>query len=181
MNLQSALSIWEEKQKEGDISNQPTVVLKRLWFFLEMVLSYYNFGHMSYEEKLRVLNRCFNRLRQITIDYYDLLALIETVKEQFSTIYSIYRDEMLFCMDGIMNSKEVDYVIWYFLLLLWNVYSVILLFFLNKSSIILYVTVGCSFNMTSIADFQIEIDDYMFQEVKKRLKSSNFTLRLIRF
>ena len=81
----------------------------------QTVYDVYNFSHMSYYEKLHLLNSHFDRLRQKTIDYYHSHVFKETVRAQFCMVYMIYRDQMVLRMNGIMNSKEVDCVIIYFL------------------------------------------------------------------
>ena len=62
----------------------------------------YNFTHMSYTKKLHVLNSHFDRLRHKTTDYYHSHFLKETVRAQFCMIYTTYRDQMTFRMNGIM-------------------------------------------------------------------------------
>ena len=81
----------------------------------QTVYEVYNFTHMSYTKKLHVLNSHFDRLRRKTIEYYHSHVLQEMVRAQFCMIYTMYRDQMLFRMNGIMNSKEVDCLIIYFL------------------------------------------------------------------
>ena len=86
-----------------------------------------------------------------TIDYYQSHVLKETVGAQFCMIYTMYRDQMIFRMNGIMNSKEVDCLIicflwmhyskYVFLLIIWNAYSVTLLFYLKKKKQILHYLV----------------------------------------
>ena len=81
----------------------------------QTVYEVYNFTHMSYTEKLHVLNIHFDRLRHKMIDYYHSHVLKETVRAQFCMIYTMYRDQMIFRMNGIMNSKEVDCLVICFL------------------------------------------------------------------
>ena len=81
----------------------------------QTVYEVYNFTHMSYTEKLHVLNSHFDRLRHKMIDYYHSHVLKETVRAQFCMIYTMYRDQMIFHMNGIMNSKEVDCLVICFL------------------------------------------------------------------
>ena len=81
----------------------------------QTVYEVYNFTHMSYIKKLHVLNSHFDRLRRKTIDYYHSHVLKETVRAQFCMIYTMYRYQMIFRMNGIMNSKEVDCLIICFL------------------------------------------------------------------
>ena len=81
----------------------------------QTVYEVYNFTLMTYTKKLHVLNSHFDRLRRKTIDYYHSHVLKEMVRAQFCMIYTMYRDQMLFRMNGIMNSKEVDCLIICFL------------------------------------------------------------------
>ena len=71
----------------------------------QTVYEVYNFTHMSYTKKLHVLNSHFDRLRHKATDYYHSHFLKETVRAQFCMIYTTYRDQMTFRMNGIMNSR----------------------------------------------------------------------------
>ena len=71
--------------------------------------------HVFYQEKVQIFDIYFGLLREKIENYYSVSTLKTIVSAELSRIYSDHRDQIIFCMNGIMSAKDIECLILEFL------------------------------------------------------------------